>query len=108
MSLNCKDIIDGKTEVEKIYESKTVLAFYHPQPQHEKHVVILSKKHINDLIGVAGEDEIIVWDMIKVAKYIAKTLDLENTGVRFYTDMGKTQECPWLYFYLISGDKINK
>jgi histidine triad (HIT) family protein len=107
MSLKCEGIIDGKIAVDKIYESETVLAFYHPQPQYEKHVVILSKKHIKDLVHVIGEDEVIVWDMLKVAKYIAKTIDLENNNVKIFTDLGKNQECSYLYFFLVAGKKIN-
>lgn len=102
----CRKVASGDIEVKKIYESSNIMAFHHPYPQYEKHVVIMPKNYIKDFTALKTEDELAVWDTIKVAKYVAKGLIKAGYGVRFFTNMGKFQEDDYLHFHLIAGEKI--
>ena len=42
----CDDVLSGKLDVEKVWEDERVLAFHHPKPTAEIHVVVIPKKHI--------------------------------------------------------------
>ncbi len=103
-----KRIVNKEIEVKSIYESNNVIAFYHPYPKYDKHIVIIPKKYIKDFADLKTEDELIVWDIIKVAKYIAKGLVRSGYGVRFFTDMGEFQEYDYLSFYLIADEQDKK
>jgi len=102
----CDELFTGNVEVEKVYDSEYVFAFNSLHPEAEKDIVIVPKKHIKDLTALIGEDEIYLWEMTKVAKYIAKTL-IENVGnARLITDMGSLQKEPHLSFHLIAGKDL--
>lgn len=66
------------------------MAFYHTKPFWEKHIVIIPKKHIKDLICVSDEDMQIITQIMHVARDLAKDLDLSE-GVKLLTNLGKFQ-----------------
>ncbi|MBL7053563.1 MAG: HIT domain-containing protein [Candidatus Portnoybacteria bacterium] len=101
----CEEALSGKTKINKIFESDDVLAFYHTKPFWEKHIVIIPKKHIKDLISVSDKDMPIILEILKVARDLAKDLNLNN-GVKLLTNLGKFQDTPHIHFHLIEGKKI--
>jgi histidine triad (HIT) family protein len=103
----CEEALSGKTKIDILFESEDVLAFYHTRPFWEKHIVIISKKHIKDLISVSDEDMHIITQIIKVARDLAKDLNL-NDGVKLLTNLGKFQDTPHIHFHLAQGDEIKK
>ncbi len=104
----CRKVASGKIEVDTIYESSNIIAFHHPYPRYEKHIVIMPKNYIKDFTELKTEDELAVWDVIKVAKYIAKGLVGAGFGVRFLTNLGKFQKEDYLHFHLVAGEKIRE
>lgn len=48
----CEEALSGKTPIEKVYESDRVLAFFHTKPSYKKHIVIVPRKHIKDLVSL--------------------------------------------------------
>ncbi|NCN22020.1 HIT domain-containing protein [Candidatus Falkowbacteria bacterium] len=101
----CEEALSGKTKIEILFESEDVLAFYHTKPFWEKHIVIIPKKHITDLVSVSDEDMHIITKIIKVARDLAKDLNLEE-GVQLLTNLGKFQDTPHVHFHLAQGKKI--
>jgi histidine triad (HIT) family protein len=102
----CDELFTGKVEVEKMYDSEYVFAFKNLHPEAEKDIVIVPKKHIKDLTALIGEDEIYLWEIVKVAKYIAKTMIESFGNARLITDMGNLQNEPHLSFRLIAGKDL--
>jgi histidine triad (HIT) family protein len=103
----CEEALSGKTKIDILFESEGVLAFYHTRPFWEKHILIISKKQIKDLISVSDEDIHIITQIIKVARDLAKDLNL-NEGVKLLTNLGKFQDTPHIHFHLGQGDEIKK
>ena len=101
----CEEILSGKTDVVKLLESNDVLAFYHTKPSYEKHIVIISKKHILDLPSLVEDDLSILNEMLKVARDLSKNLN-KNKGVRLITNIGKFQDTPHIHFHLTEGEKL--
>ena len=101
----CEEVLSGKTKVDRVFESEDILAFYHTKPFREKHIVIIPKKHIKDLISVSDEDMKILYQIIKVARDLAKDLHLDK-GVQLLTNLGKFQDTPHIHFHLAEGKKI--
>jgi histidine triad (HIT) family protein len=101
----CEEALSGKTKIDILFESKDVLAFYHTRPFWEKHIVIIPKKHIKDLISVSDEDMKIITQIMHVARDLAKDLDLSE-GVKLLTNLGKFQDTPHIHFHLAQGKEI--
>ncbi len=105
----CTEVLTGKTPVNKVYESDTVLAFHHTKPSYEFHVVIVPKKHIKDLLALTDTHNDLVLEIIKVARDIlAQNRELLPLGVRLVTNQGKFADTPHWHWHLVAGEKINK
>jgi len=70
-----KDIIAGKINVEKLYESENVLAFYHTKPSYEKHIVIIPQKHILDVSEISDGDMEIIQEIMSVVRDLSQQMD---------------------------------
>jgi histidine triad (HIT) family protein len=103
----CEQALTGKTQIQKLYESDKVLAFYHTKPSYKIHIMIIPKEHIHDLLHLKNKHNDLIIELYSVVKKLSKDLDIENDGARLITNMGKFQETPHLHFHLISGEKIN-
>lgn len=103
----CEEALSGKTKIDVLFESEDVLAFYHTRPFWEKHIVIIPKKHIKDLISVLDEDMHIIAQIMKVARDLAKDLNLSK-GVKLLTNLGKFQDTPHVHFHLAEGERIRR
>lgn len=65
----CEQVLSGKTEVEKVYETENVLAYYHTKPFYPVHIVTIPKKHIDSLLTIQ-EDNLLL-EIFTVIKYVA-------------------------------------
>ena len=102
-----EEALSGKTDINKLYESDTVLAFHHTNPSYEFHVVIVPKVHITDLLATTDKHNPMMIEIINVAKKIIKSeIDIENSGAKLVTNLGEFQDTPHLHFHLISGKQI--
>ena len=102
----CEEALTGKTKLDILYDSETVMAFNHTKPSFETHIMIIPKKHIHDLTRLTPKDNQLMIEIINVAKDLASELGLDKKGARLVTNMGKYQETPHLHFHLISGGNI--
>lgn len=98
-------IIRGEIPCDKVYEDDKVLAFRDIAPQAPVHVLVIPKKHIEDLRFLKEEDgEIMSHMMLKIAE-IAHSLELHTTGYRVIQNNGQDsgQEVPHLHFHILGG-----
>ena len=100
----CQEVFSGKTKVDIIEETLTILAFRHTKPSYEFHVVIVPKHHVTKLVDV--DDMSIVKEVFEVAKKIIDRFRLHERNYRVITNGGSFQDSMHLHFHLISGDKI--
>lgn len=104
----CEEALSGKTPINTVYESDTVLAFHHTKPVYEFHLVIIPKEHIQDLTKLEERHNEILIEIVKVAKQIAKDFNFDTEGVRLITNMGTFQDTPHLHFHVVSGKSLQK
>lgn len=104
----CEEALSGKTKLDIVYESKHVLAFYHTKPMYEKHIVVISKKHVQDFASVEDEDLTVVNEIIRVARDLVRTFDYAKKGARVVTNLGIFEDSPHLHFHVIMGKMIKK
>ena len=99
----CDEVFSGKTPVEKVLETDTVLAYHHTRPFWETHIVVVPKTHVDSLLTV--ENDLLI-ELMDVAKEIAAQVLAEKGAARVLTNLGEYQDSKHLHFHVYSGEKI--
>jgi len=99
----CEEVLSSKTQVEKVFETDNVLAYYHTRPFWETHIVVIPKVHVDSLLTV--ENEMVV-ELLDVVKIVAKKVLEEKGAARVLTNLGEYQDSKHLHFHVSSGKQI--
>ncbi len=94
--------------VKKIRETDRVVAFWHPVPFWEKHILIVPKKKIKKLTQITNKNYTYINEVVMVANDIVRDLGWEKDGYTLLVNGGKRQEVNQLHFHLVSGKEISK
>ncbi len=89
--------------VERLRQTETLLAFYHPRPGYPLHIVLAPKKAIAALTDLTPADDHWLCDLLRTAHATAKELDLAESGYKLIVNGGAYQQVPQLHFHLIAG-----
>lgn len=103
----CK-IIEGQIPSEKVYEDDEILAFKDIHPAAPIHILVIPKKHIENVLEVTPEESNLIGKIFQVINQLAKDLGIEKDGFRVITNCGKDsgQEVMHLHFHLLAGRKM--
>jgi len=88
--------------VQRLRETATLVAFYHPRPAHAVHVLIVPRRAVAGLQALTLQDQDFLADLFRVVQELVSELGLEERGYRLVVNGGKYQEIPQLHFHLIS------
>ena len=99
----CEEVLNGKTEVDKVIETDTVLAYYHTKPSYQSHIVVIPKKHILSLITIENEDNDLLLEILTVVKAVAKQTVEKYGACRVITNLGEYQDSKHLHWHVIYG-----
>lgn len=101
-------IIQGEIPSQKVFENDLVYAFKDINPVAPVHILIVPKKEITSLQTVEEGDSKYITEIIKVAQELASELELDRTGYRLLTNIGRDagQTVPHLHFHLIGGKAL--
>jgi len=88
---------------QRIIETESLLAFFHPIPAYEFHVVFVPKRPIANLMELDATDNTFLQELFESAKEIVSRYQLEKSGYRLVLNGGPYQDFPYLHFHLISG-----
>ena len=110
MCLFC-DIIEGKIPSTKVYENDHVLAFADINPVAPVHVLVVPKKHFDDItdMAVKPEGDLYMTEVMKGINEVARIKGLDN-GFRVINNCGADggQTVMHLHFHLIGGVKLGE
>ena len=87
----------------RLRETKTLIAFNHPQPSYPTHILIIPKKQLRDLAALGEADVAFMQDLFTVTNSLVAELGLEPAGYRLITNGGGFQDVKQLHFHLVSG-----
>jgi histidine triad (HIT) family protein len=76
----CEDVLSGALVVRKVWEDERVLAFHHPTPQSQIHVVVIPKEHVPSILDTAALNGELLTSMITAVQEAARSLGLDQTG----------------------------
>ena len=103
----CK-IANKEINSDFVYEDDEIIAFKDINPQAPIHILVIPKKHIESIIDLTDEDEMLVGKMYTAVRKIAKKLNIEESGFRLIVNCGKGagQEVPHLHFHILAGKRL--
>jgi histidine triad (HIT) family protein len=103
----CK-IIQGTLPSEKVYENERVFAFRDISPQAPVHVLIVPKKHVEDVLDVSSADASVFSDLFSAAQHIAPQLKIAGGGFRTVFNSGDhaCQTIFHLHLHLLGGTQM--
>ena len=93
--------------VKKVYSGKEIIAFYHPQPSYENHIIISPKKAVKNLQQM---------ELDSFSKYFVKTWEAAkdicvmqpeyNDSFVIVANGGKRQEVQQVHFHMFTNHEI--
>lgn len=103
----CK-IINGQISAKKVFENDSVLVFENIKPVHPVHVLIIPKKHIDNIQSAVGEDKDWLAEMLLVVPEIAKKQGVDKSGYRLIINFGEDsgQSVDHLHIHLVGGEEL--
>ena len=107
--LFCK-IIAGEIPSAKVYEDEHVFAFRDIAPQVPVHVLIVPKKHMANILELAGDGAGIADAVVNAVKVIAEQEGVAESGFRVITNCGRdgAQSVEHLHFHLLGGAALTE
>lgn len=96
----CDDVLSGKLDVEKVWEDARVLAFHHPKPTAEIHVVVIPKQHIKSILAPEAVDGDLLESMVTAIQQTAQKLGLDTQGFYVRTNAGTDGVTPHMHWHI--------
>ena len=94
--------------VHRLRETRTLLAFYHPQPAYVVHILLVPKRGIGSVTAVQPTDADFLVDLFQVVQSLVAELSLTEPGYRLIVNGGAYQDVPQLHVHLVSGSVLDK
>ncbi len=98
----CEDVLSGKLDVDRVYEDDCVLAFHHPHPVSEIHVVVVPKAHVKGLMDEAALDGGLLSSMMRAIQQTAMATGLlDGRGFYCRANAASPGVSPHMHWYVI-------
>ncbi len=100
----CK-IVEKEIPTEILLENEFFIAFNDINPKAQIHVLIIPKKHFQDISDIEGN---ILGELPEFLKELSRKLGVEDSGYRLITNKGKDagQIIFHLHFHLLAGNDL--
>lgn len=86
--------------VQRLRETQTLIAFYHPRPSYPLHVLLVPKKPVTSLKEFDPTDTAFLVDLYSTVQSLVDEFHLP--AYRLIVNGGEYQDFPQLHFHLIS------
>lgn len=99
-------IANGEIPSAKVYEDDAVLAFRDIAPAAPEHVLIIPKKHYDNVMQL--DDDLMLARMFAAAREVAKQLGISETGFRLVINTGKDsgQTVEHLHMHMLGAREL--
>lgn len=92
--------------VQRLRETKSLIAFHHPKPSYPVHILLVPKKAIGSLTDLTPTDTDFVMDLLSTVQGLVAQFNLQKAGYRLVVNGGKYQDVAQLHFHLISDSPV--
>ncbi len=100
----CDEVLSGKTSVDVVRETDTVLAYHHTRPFWPVHIVVIPKRHVPSLTDLGDAPEGLLGELLGVVQSVAHEVEVEHGAARVLTNLGRYQDSKHLHFHVNSGE----
>ena len=97
----CNEALNGRTPVEVVIETPTVLAFHHTRPSYPVHIVVVPRQHIPSLVDLGDADPTVLVEVIDVVREVAARVEAEHGACSVITNQGRYQESKHMHWHVI-------
>jgi histidine triad (HIT) family protein len=97
----CEDVLSGKLKVRTVWQDDRVLAFHHPQPKAEIHVVVIPKEHVPSILDPRALDGALLSSMVLAVQKTATELALDRTGFYVRTNAAGPGVTPHMHWHIM-------
>ncbi len=97
--------------VKRVASTPAVIAFHHPRPSWETHILLVPKVGIPSLLEVDPADEPVVLDVLRLADRIGRDITATDPGQRplsLIVNGGAYQDVGQLHFHLVAGPSVQQ
>ena len=102
----CDEVLSGRTPIQKVVETETVLAFHHTRPFYPVHIVVIPRKHIGSLLTLGEEDNELLIELFVVIRQVAAQVIEEQGMCRVITNLGSYQDSEHLHWHIAAGQPL--
>ena len=92
--------------VKRILETDKVIAFWHPKPFWEKHILIVPKKAIKNITSLTDQDLPYIDEVFRVTKDLVVEFGWDVKDYSLLANGGDSQKVHQLHFHLHSGEEL--
>ena len=97
----CEDVLSGETEVSSVWEDERVIAFHHPVPTSEIHVVVIPKEHISSILDPQAIDGPLLSSMVRAIQETARELGLDKSGFDVRANAASEGVTPHMHWHIV-------
>ena len=103
----CK-IVSGEIMSPRIYENEHVIAIEDIRPMSIVHSLIITKKHIEDILSLDPMDSALMRGVQEAVLEVANIKGVAGPGFRLIVNCGEdgAQGVPHLHYHIIGGRKL--
>jgi histidine triad (HIT) family protein len=87
---------------QRLRDTTTLVAFYHPQPSYPVHILIVPKRAIGSLLDITPDDQPFLVDLFACVRELVQELHMDEQGYRLIANGGNFQDLAQLHFHLIA------
>ncbi len=101
-------IINQEIPADLVHEDELVVAFRDIQPQAPVHVLIIPRRHIENLEAAGADDEPLLGHIAFVAAQLARQERIAESGYRLVANVGPDagESVNHLHFHLLGGRRL--
>ena len=100
----CDEVLSGRTPVDVVRETETVLAYHHTRPFWPVHIVVIPKRHVPSLTDLRDAPEGLLEELLGVVQSVAREVEVEHGAARVLTNLGAYQDSKHLHFHVNHGE----
>ncbi len=100
----CDEVLSGRTKVDVVRETETVLAFHHTRPHWPVHIVVIPKTHVPSLVDLGDAPDTLLPELLQVVREVAAQVTAEHGAARVLTNLGEYQDSKHLHVHVNHGD----
>ncbi len=99
----CDEVLSGRTQVNRVLETESVLAYHHTRPYWPVHVVVIPKRHVASLLALETSDDALLVELLGVVRQVAAGIVAEHGACRVLTNLGRYQDSKHLHWHVSTG-----